>query len=158
MAQPVHRQVPRKNSFTFTRASKEEELIDMIEERNELADAAVVNVAPATPTAEQPKKPKMAPITNEIFIRMWNQSEYVTDAAEAMDMNPASARARAAKLRAIFAKAGVELNLKKHPKAPRKQKKSLVNDLDELERLAAIANASMQTETATQSAPSEQSE
>ena len=150
--------VPRKNSFTFTRASKEEELIDMIEERNNIVDEAITDVAPATPVAEQPKKAKMAPITNEIFIRMWNQSEYVSDAAEAMGMNPASARARAAKLRAIFAKAGVEIRLKKHPKAPRKQKKSLVNDLDELERLAAIANASMQTETATQSAPSEQSE
>ena len=100
----------------------------------------------------------MAPITNDIFIRVWNESEYVTDAAEAMDMNPASARARAAKLKAIFAKAGVTLNLKKHPKAPRKQKKSLVNDLDELERLAAIANASMPTETATQLVSSEKSE
>ena len=147
-----------KNSFTFTRASKEEELIDMNEERNQLADTAVVDVAPVTSVAEQPNKPKMAAITNEIFIRLWNQSEYVTDAAEAMGMNPASARARAAKLRAIFAKAGVSLKLKKHPKAPRKQKKSLVNDLDELERLAAIATASMPAETATQRVPSEQSE
>ena len=125
-------------------------MIDMIEERNKLVETAVIDVAPVTPIAEQPKKTKPVPITNDIFIRVWNESEYVTDAAEVMGMNPASARARAAKLRTIFAKAGVELNLKKHPKAPRKQKKSLVNDLDELERLAAIANASMQTETATQ--------
>ena len=129
----------------------------MIEERNNIVDEAIIDAAPATPIAEQPKK-KMAPITNEIFIRMWNQSEYVSDAAEAMGMNPASARARAAKLRAIFAKAGVEIQLKKHPKAPRKQKKSLVNDLDELERLAAIARASLPSEPETQSAPSEQSE
>tara|TARA_B100000902_G_scaffold44566_2_gene52187 strand:+ start:26899 stop:27291 length:393 start_codon:yes stop_codon:yes gene_type:complete len=130
----------------------------MIEERNEIVETAVIDVAPVTPIAEQPKKTKPVPITNDIFIRVWNESEYVTDAAEVMGMNPASARARAAKLRTIFAKAGVELNLKKHPKAPRKQKKSLVNDLDELERLAAIANASMamQTETATQSAPSDE--
>ena len=56
-----------KNSFTFTRASKEEELIDMNEERNQLADTAVVDVAPVTSVAEQPNKPKMAAITNEIF-------------------------------------------------------------------------------------------
>jgi hypothetical protein len=149
--------VPRKNSFTFTR-SQRDELIDMNEERPTLTKSTTMIVTPVAPVVKQPRKTKMAPITNDMFIRVWNQSEYVTDAAEALGMNPASARARAAKLRATFAKAGVELNLKKHPKAPRKQKKSLSNDLDELKRLAAIARESMPSEPETQVVSSEKSE
>jgi|TARA_B100001094_G_scaffold307557_1_gene339365 hypothetical protein len=128
------------------------------ETHNEIV-ATEPTVVPITTVAQESQQTKkMAPITNEIFIRVWNQSEYVTDAAEALGMNPASARARAAKLRATFAKAGVHLSLKKHPKAPRKVKKSLVNDLDELERLAAIAQASMPSDPATQQVSSDSSE
>ena len=128
------------------------------ETHNEIV-ATEPTVVPITTVAQESQQTKkMAPITNEIFIRVWNQSEYVTDAAEALGMNPASARARAAKLRATFAKAGVHLSLKKHPKAPRKVKKSLVNDLDELERLAAIAQASMTSDPATQQVSSDSSE
>jgi len=88
------------------------------ETHNEIV-ATEPTVVPITTVAQESQQTKkMAPITNEIFIRVWNQSEYVTDAAEALGMNPASARARAAKLRATFAKAGVHLSLKKHPKAP----------------------------------------
>ena len=129
---------------------------------NETHNEIVANeptVASIATVVQEPQQTKtMAPITNDIFIRVWNQSKYVTDAAEALGMNPASARARAAKLRATFAKAGVHLSLKKHPKAPRKVKKSLVNDLDELERLAAIAQASMPSDPATQQVSSDSSE
>jgi len=128
------------------------------ETHNEIVATEPTVVPITTVVQESQQTKKMAPITNEIFIRVWNQSEYVTDAAEALGMNPASARARAAKLRATFAKAGVHLSLKKHPKAPRKVKKSLVNDLDELERLAAIAQASMPSDPATQQVSSDSSE
>ena len=81
-------------------------------------------------------------VSNEEFIRTWNQSAYVKDVAETLGISANSARARANKLRKIFAQAGVSINLKKHP-VYRAKRKSLVNDMDELARLAQIANESM---------------
>jgi len=86
------------------------------------------------------KKKKI--VSNEEFIRTWNQSAYVKDVAETLGISANSARARANKLRKIFAQAGVNINLKKHP-VYRAKRKSLVNDMDELARLAQIANESM---------------
>ena len=81
-------------------------------------------------------------VSNEEFIRTWNQSAYVKDVAETLGISANSARARANKLRKIFAQAGVNINLKKHP-VYRAKRKSLVNDMDELARLAQIADESM---------------
>ena len=81
-------------------------------------------------------------VSNEEFIRTWNQSEYVKDVAESLGISANSARARANKLRKIFAKAGVNINLKKHPRHV-VRRKSLVNDMDELQRLAQIAQDSL---------------
>lgn len=86
------------------------------------------------------KKKKI--VSNEEFIRTWNQSAYVKDVAETLGISANSARARANKLRKIFAQAGVNINLKKHP-VYRAKRKSLVNDMDELARLAQIADESM---------------
>ncbi len=86
------------------------------------------------------KKKKI--VSNEEFIRTWNRSAYVKDVAETLGISANSARARANKLRKIFAQAGVNINLKKHP-VYRAKRKSLVNDMDELARLAQIANESM---------------
>ena len=86
------------------------------------------------------KKKKI--VSNEEFIRTWNQSAYVKDVAETLGISANSARARANKLRKIFAQAGVEINLKKHP-VYRAKRKSLVNDMDELARLAKIAKESL---------------
>jgi len=89
---------------------------------------------------------KRSIVSNEEFIRAWNQSQYVKDVAETLGISANSARARANKLRKIFAQAGVEINLKKHP-IYRPKRKSLVNDMAELARLAEIASASIPTES-----------
>lgn len=87
-------------------------------------------------------KKKKKIVSNEEFIRTWNQSAYVKDVAETLGISANSARARANKLRKIFAQAGVDINLKKHP-VYRAKRKSLVNDMEELARLAQIAKDSL---------------
>ena len=53
------------------------------------------------------KKKKI--VSNEEFIRTWNQSAYVKDVAESLGISANSARARANKLRKIFAQAGIPI-------------------------------------------------
>tara|TARA_B100000902_G_scaffold247258_1_gene234012 strand:+ start:38 stop:433 length:396 start_codon:yes stop_codon:yes gene_type:complete len=98
-----------------------------------------VVAAEATPGVEM-KRRKI--VSNEEFIRTWNQSLYVKDVAETLGISANSARARANKLRKIFAQAGVNINLKKHPRHV-VRRKSLINDMDELQRLAQIAKDSL---------------
>ena len=86
-----------------------------------------------------PQDTKRKIVSNAEFIEAWNRSEYLSDAAAIMGIEPASARARANKLRTVFAKAEVELKLKVHPRKPR-MRSSLVNNANELARLAKIAN------------------
>ena len=86
------------------------------------------------------KKKKI--VSNEEFIRTWNQSAYVKDVAESLGISANSARARANKLRKIFAQAGISIQLKKHPRHS-VRRKSLVDDVDELKRLANIAKQSL---------------
>tara|TARA_B100000965_G_C19008036_1_gene505465 strand:+ start:43 stop:438 length:396 start_codon:yes stop_codon:yes gene_type:complete len=99
-----------------------------------------VKAAESVDGVEVKKKKKI--VSNEEFIRTWNQSAYVKDVAETLGISANSARARANKLRKIFAQAGVDINLKKHP-VYRAKRKSLVNDMDELARLAKIAKESL---------------
>jgi len=101
---------------------------------------AWVKVAESVDGVNVKKKKKI--VSNEEFIRTWNQSAYVKDVAESLGISANSARARANKLRKIFAQAGVNINLKKHP-VYRAKRKSLVNDMDELQRLAKIAKDSL---------------
>ncbi len=103
---------------------------------------AWVEAAEAVPGLEIKKR---SIVSNEKFIRTWNQSQYVKDVAEALGISANSARARANKLRKIFAQANVKINLKKHP-VYRTKRKKLVNDMDELARLAKIAEESIPTE------------
>jgi len=79
-------------------------------------------------------------VSNEQFIRAWNGAEYLSEAAEAMGIQPESARARAAKLRKTFAKAGVNLTLKVHKRKPRSDRAGLADNSAELARLAQIAS------------------
>ena len=90
------------------------------------------------------KKKKI--VSNEEFIRTWNRSAYVKDVAETLGISANSARARANKLRKIFAQAGIPIQLKKHPRHS-VRRKSLVDDVDELKRLADIAKQSLISRT-----------
>ena len=54
------------------------------------------------PVVETPSPSQKKIVSNEQFIRAWNGAEYLSEAAEAMGIQPESARARAAKLRKNF--------------------------------------------------------
>jgi len=114
-----------------------------------------VKAAEATVGVEVMKRKKI--VSNEDFIRTWNESQYVKDVAEKLNISANSARARANKLRKIFAQAGVNINLKKHP-VYRAKRKSLVSDMDELMRLAKIAEESLPQTPTTETVVSEETE
>ena len=114
-----------------------------------------VKAAEATSGVEVMKRKKI--VSNEDFIRTWNESQYVKDVAEKLNISANSARARANKLRKIFAQAGVSINLKKHP-VYRAKRKSLVSDMDELMRLAKIAEESLPQTPTTETVVNEETE
>jgi len=95
---------------------------------------------PAYETRISPNTPTKKIVSNEEFIRAWNGAEYLSEAAEAMGIQPESARARAAKLRKTFAKAGVNLTLRSHKRKPRSDRAGLADNSAELARLAQIAS------------------
>ena len=97
-------------------------------------------VEAAEAVVPQDSKSQRKIVSNEIFIRAWNQSEYLHEAAEEMGIEPASARARAHKLRKTFSDKGIVLKLKVHLRKPRKSS-GLGENPDELARLAQIAHA-----------------
>tara|TARA_B100001564_G_scaffold354815_1_gene366038 strand:- start:637 stop:1143 length:507 start_codon:yes stop_codon:yes gene_type:complete len=131
------------NLVTLTRPRKGE-LIDMNEyiDRNDNEEMYTTNTEPVNtePVVETPSKSQKKIVSNEQFIRAWNGAEYLSEAAEAMGMKPESARARAAKLRKTFAKAGVNLTLRIHKRKPRTDRAGLADDSVELARLAQIAS------------------
>ena len=77
---------------------------------------------------------KKSQVAHEDFIRTWNGSTSVKEAAEAMGLKPASARSRANSMR----KYGI--NLVKHKRPPPPGRTALDADPEKLARLQAIAN------------------
>lgn len=130
----------------------EEQNNKILEETSELENVAVVNteggeskpsesdwtVGSVSEESLLGQKSKV-PVTDEVFIRAWNKAETIKEAAAALDIQVPSVRARGAKLKKTFAKAGVDLKLRKHKPSPRKSRISLKDDADELARLANIA-------------------
>ena len=128
---------------TLTRPRKGE-LIDMNEyiDRNDDEEMHTTETESVNtePVVETPSTSQKKIVSNEQFIRAWNGAEYLSEAAEAMGIQPESARARAAKLRKTFAKAGVNLTLRVHKRKPRSDRAGLADDSVELARLAQIAS------------------
>ena len=94
-------------------------------------------------------------VSNEQFIRAWNGAKYLSEAAEAMGLQPESVRARAAKLRKTFAKAEVNLTLKVHKRKPRADRAGLADNSAELTRLAQIASDTYNAENQIEAAESQ---
>lgn len=97
-----------------------------------------------TVETETPKKRKT--VTDEEFIGAWQTGANVKEVAEKLGMKPDSVRARKAKLVRTFAKAGVPINLKIHPRSPGGGRVALANDPEKLASLSALAEKLMHTE------------
>ena len=94
----------------------------------------------------EPTTTKRKKVTDEEFISAWQTGANVKEVAEKLSMKADSVRARKAKLVRTFAKAGVPLNLKVHPRTPGGGRVALANDPEKLASLSALAEKLMHTE------------
>jgi len=129
---------PKRGELIDMKVHKTEEEMFPLEGNSE--KAADLIDQPVHETRISGPKPTKKIVSNEEFIRAWNGAEYLSEAADAMGIQPESARARGAKLRKTFAKAGVNLILKGHKRKPRSDRAGLADNTAELARLAQIAS------------------